>query len=102
MNKSELVADVVSQLKTKHISATDVNLMVDALINSITKGLKKGDTVRIVGFGSFSVVARAPRMGRNPKTGAEIHIPGVVVPKFKPGTGLKTAVANVKLKSKHH
>ena len=65
---------------------------VDAVLDSITKTLSRGEDVAITGFGTFMVVKRAARQGRNPKTGESIQIAASVKPKFKPGKGLKDAV----------
>ena len=89
MNKSELVAaisDATSLTKAQSAAA------LDSVITSITKALKKGDTVSLVGFGSFQVRKRAARTGRNPQTGAEIKIKASKIPTFKAGKALKDAV----------
>jgi DNA-binding protein HU-beta len=65
---------------------------LDATVESIKKALKKGDTVSLVGFGTFKVGKRAARNGRNPRTGAVIKIKAAKVPKFTAGKGLKDAV----------
>jgi DNA-binding protein HU-beta len=65
---------------------------VDAVLSSIAKSLKKGDEVRLVGFGTFSVAKRAASEGRNPRTGEKIKIPASKQPKFKAGKALKDAV----------
>jgi DNA-binding protein HU-beta len=65
---------------------------MDAMLGAVTKALKKGDSVTLVGFGTFSVRKRAARTGRNPQTGREIKIPAKKVPVFKPGKELKAAV----------
>ena len=62
------------------------------MIEALTEALKKGDTVTLVGFGSFYVGERAERKGRNPKTGEEITIPSAKTPKFRPGKALKDAL----------
>lgn len=89
MNKNDLVAQVAS---STGISKADSARAVDAVFDSITASLKSGDEVRLVGFGTFSVSRRAASTGRNPQTGATIHIPASMQPKFKPGKGLKEAV----------
>jgi DNA-binding protein HU-beta len=89
MNKSELasaVADAAGLEKGKAQAA------VDAVFSVITKELKQGGDVRLVGFGNFSVSKRAATTGRNPQTGAEVKIPARKVPKFSAGKGLKDAV----------
>jgi len=88
MNKSELikvVADVTCSKK-------EAGIAVNAVINAIAGALKKGGRVSLVGFGSFSVVKKAARKGRNPRTGKEIKIKAKKVPKFTPGKALKEAV----------
>jgi DNA-binding protein HU-beta len=89
MNKSELV-DAVAD--ASGLSKADSGRAVDALVKSVTKALKKGDTVSLVGFGTFSVRARAARTGRNPRTGETIKIKASKNPAFKAGKALKDAV----------
>ncbi len=89
MNKNDLVAHVAD---SADITKGDATKAVDAVFDSITAALKGGSSVALVGFGSFSVTARAARVGRNPKTGAEIKIAASKAPTFKAGKGLKDAV----------
>jgi DNA-binding protein HU-beta len=89
MNKNDLVNDVS---EASGLSKADAARAVDAVIDTITKALKKGDTVTIVGFGTFTVRARAAREGRNPQTGATIKIAASKNPTFKAGKALKDAV----------
>ena len=89
MNKNELVSAVADAAK---ISKGDAQSAVDAVFAVITGELKKGGDVRLVGFGNFSVSARAARTGRNPRTGETIKIKKAKVPKFRPGKALKDAV----------
>ena len=89
MNKNDLVAAVAN---SSGLSKSDAAKAVDAVFDSITDALKKGDEVRLVGFGTFSVADRAATTGRNPQTGATIQIPASKQPKFKAGKGLKDAV----------
>lgn len=89
MNKSDLVDAVAAQAD---ISKADASNAVDAVVDSITGALKKGDKVSLVGFGVFSVRERAARQGRNPKTGQSIQIPSGQTPGFKAGKALKDAV----------
>lgn len=89
MNKSELIESIAA---TAEISKGTAAAALDAATDTITKALKKGDTVTLVGFGTFSVGKRAARVGRNPKTGEEIKIKARKAPKFTPGKGLKDAV----------
>jgi DNA-binding protein HU-beta len=65
---------------------------LSGFLDSVTAALAKGDTVTIVGFGTFAVSKRAARKGRNPQTGASINIPASKVPRFKAGKDLKDAV----------
>ncbi|MFH1538926.1 MAG: HU family DNA-binding protein [bacterium] len=89
MNKAELV-ESISKKTGRPKSKTEAGL--NAAIDTITKALKKGDTVQLVGFGSFAVKKRAARAGVNPATGAKINIKAKKVPVFKPGAQLKRAV----------
>ena len=89
MNKSDLVEAIA---KSADISKAAAARALDSTIESITKALKKGDTVSLVGFGTFKVGKRAARNGRNPRTGATIKIKAAKVPKFSAGKGLKDAV----------
>lgn len=89
MNKSELI-EVIA--KDADISKAAAGRALDSAIAAITKSLKKGDDVTLVGFGSFSVGKRAARTGRNPQTGATIKIKAAKVPKFRAGKALKDAV----------
>ena len=91
MNKAELVAHVA---KESELSKDSAERAVDATFKNIEKALKGGDTVRIVGFGNFQVAQRKASIGRNPRTGAEVHIPASRVPKFRAGKALKEAVNN--------
>ncbi len=89
MNKAELI-DAIAK-KTKQ-TKTAVTTVINSFIDTIGAALKKGDKVAIPGFGTWSVVKRQARKGRNPKTGETIQIPGGKVPKFKAGNKLKAAV----------
>jgi DNA-binding protein HU-beta len=93
MNRKELV-DALSA-KTDSTKA-DAERNIAALIEIITATLKKGDSISLVGFGSFEVRKRAARTGRNPKTGAELKIKASKVPAFKAGASLKAAVNGAK------
>jgi DNA-binding protein HU-beta len=92
MNKQELVDAVAAKTGGSETAAAAT---VDALIGTITATVTKGDTVQLVGFGSFSTGARAARVGRNPATGAEIQIPAAKTVKFTAGKAFKDAVNNV-------
>lgn len=89
MNKTELIDHVA---ESADLSKADAARAVDAVIASVTKALKKGDSVTIVGFGTFQVRERAARTGRNPKTGDTINIAASKNPAFKAGKALKDAV----------
>ena len=89
MNKSDLI-DAIA--KSADISKASAGNALNAVIDSIKKALKKGDTVSLVGFGTFKVGKRAARTGRNPRTGEAIKIKAAKVPKFTAGKGLKDAV----------
>ena len=85
MNKAELIAKIADDAG---ITKTQANATVDAFVDAVTKTLKKGDKVTLVGFGTFSVSKRAARNGRNPQTGAVIKIKAKKVAKFKAGKEL--------------
>ncbi len=89
MNKNDLIAAVARDSGQTASAAAGV---VDAIFDEITSALKTGDEVKIAGFGSFSVAARAARSGRNPRTGETIQIAASKQPKFKAGKALKDAV----------
>ena len=89
MNKTELIDQVA---ESADLSKADAARAVDAVISSVTKALKKGDSVTVVGFGTVQVRERAARTGRNPKTGDTINIAASKNPAFKAGKALKDAV----------
>lgn len=89
MNKSDFVAAVAD---TAELSKADAGRAVDAVIDTVKKALKKGETITLVGFGTFSVRKRAARQGRNPQTGETIKIKASKSPAFKAGKGLKDAL----------
>ena len=89
MNKGELIDAVAGRAG---MSRADATKAVDGVLDAITATLASGGSVSLVGFGTFSVKARAARMGRNPRTGEAIHIAASNVPGFKAGKGLKDAV----------
>jgi len=90
LNKTELVDSVAAKT---HLTKAQSAEAIDAVLDAIEGALKAGDQVSLVGFGTFTVSERAARTGRNPRTGAEIQIPAAKQPKFRPGKGLKDAVA---------
>lgn len=89
MNKAELIDAVAA---STDLSKADATRAVESTLSAISGALSRGDSVALVGFGTFTVKQRAARMGRNPKTGAEIHIPASKVPGFKAGKALKESV----------
>ena len=89
MNKAEWVAEIA---KNTGLTKVDSERAMEALLSTVAATLKKGDEVRLVGFGTFSVAKRAATEGRNPRTGATIKIPASKQPKFKAGKGLKDAL----------
>lgn len=90
MNKTELVGALA---KASGMTQKDVTTVLELLIETIGKTLKKGEDITLVGFGTFKVGKRAARTGRNPKTGAPIQIKASKVPQFKAGKNLKEAIA---------
>ena len=89
MNKGDLIDAVAS---AAGLSKSEATKAVDATLDTIQSTLASGGSVSLVGFGTFSVKARAARMGRNPRTGEQIHISASNVPGFKAGKALKDAV----------
>lgn len=89
MTKQELVAKMAADANISKKAAEDA---LNSFINTVKKTLGKGQSVSLVGFGTFGVSKRNARKGRNPQTGAEINIPARKVPTFKAGKGLKDAV----------
>ena len=88
MNKQELIGSVTD---TTGLARGDVSKAVDAVFDSITSALQRGDEVRLVGFGTFTASQRKASTGRNPRTGEPMEIKATVQPKFKAGKGLKDA-----------
>ncbi|MCD4785585.1 MAG: HU family DNA-binding protein [Candidatus Eremiobacteraeota bacterium] len=89
LGKRDLVEEIA---KKADISKKDANLALNVILESIGEQLAKGNTVRLIPFGSFEVRHRKSRMGRNPRTGDEIKISARNVPAFKPGKALREAV----------
>lgn len=89
MNKTELTSAIADNAE---LSKADAGRALEGLIKAVKKALKSGDTVAIVGFGTFSVRKRAARTGRNPQTGATLKIKASKNPAFKAGKALKDAV----------
>jgi DNA-binding protein HU-beta len=89
MNKSELIDAIAS---ASHLTKADAGRALDGFIKAVEEALSKGDSVALVGFGTFEVKERAERKGRNPQTGEEITIKAAKIPSFKAGKALKDAV----------
>jgi len=89
MNKAEMIEQIA---QAAEISKSAAERAIDAMVVAIKSNLKKGNMVTLVGFGTFYVGKRAARIGRNPRTGAEIKIRAARVPKFRAGKALKDAV----------
>lgn len=90
VTKSELIEALARQLP--HLALKDVELAVKCVIEQMSETLSSGDRIEIRGFGSFSLHHRAPRMGRNPKTGEAVSLTAKYVPHFKPGKELRDRV----------
>lgn len=86
MNKAELVDKIA---ESSGLTKTNVEKVLDVTLETICKSIKKGEEVKLVGFGTFSKTKRKARTGRNPKTGEAIKIPSAWSPKFKPGSDFK-------------
>lgn len=89
MNKTELIESIA---KSADISKAAAGRALDGMVKAVTSSLKKGQMVTLVGFGTFYVGKRAPRSGRNPRTGEAIKIKAAKVPKFRAGKALKDAL----------
>lgn len=92
MTKSELIEKIAAQ--QDQLPAKDVELAVKLMLDHISQVLASGGRIEIRGFGSFSLHYRAPRVGRNPKTGDAVELPGKYVPHFKPGKEMRDRVNN--------
>jgi len=90
MIKSELIATLAEKLN--HLPEKDVEFAVKEILEHMTQTLQKGDRIEIRGFGSFSLHFRAPRVGRNPKTGEKVELDSKYVPHFRPGKELREKV----------
>ena len=89
MNKSELITAIAT---SADITKTDAEKALNGMVEAISETLAKGDTVTLIGFGTFSVSERAARTGRNPQTGKALTIAAKKVAKFKPGKALSDSV----------
>lgn len=97
MNKSELIEAIA---KSAELTKADAERALNATLDAVVKAVAKGDTVTLVGFGTFKPVKRAARAGRNPATGAALKIAASTAPKFTAGATFKSAVAGKKAKKK--
>ncbi len=105
MTKSELIERIVaaqSQISGSQLTSKDVELAVKTMIEQMSNALASGERIEIRGFGSFSLHYRAPRIGRNPKTGESVGLAGKYVPHFKPGKELRDRVNAALAKEKDH
>lgn len=89
MNRNELITAVAQK---SEMTKKDTERMLDSFTEVIREALVAGERIQMVNFGCFEVAERPARMGRNPQTGLEVHIPACKVPKFRPGKSLKEAV----------
>jgi len=89
MNKSDMIEHIA---QAAEMSKSAAERAVDAMVVAVKTSLRKGEAVTLAGFGSFFVAKRAARVGRNPRTGAEIRIQAARVPRFRPGKALKDAI----------
>ena len=90
MTRSELIASLAD--KNRHITQSDVELIVKAILDEMARHLSRGDRIEIRGFGSFELNQRPPRIGRNPKTGEAVLVPEKRAPHFKAGKELRERV----------
>ncbi len=89
MNKSELISHV---MESAGLGKAEATAAVNAVFDGITRSLTNGESVRLIGFGTFSVTERAEREARNPRTGDTIKVPAARLPRFRAGSALKDAV----------
>ncbi len=89
MNKAQLIEHIAAECK---LTKAQTERMLDTTLEAIKKTVKKGDEVKLVGFGTFTKAKRKARMGRNPQTGKAIKIPAMSYPKFRPGSEFKDIV----------
>ena len=90
MNRSDLIESLASKFGQMNLRYVDS--AVATILEAMNSAMVRGHRIEVRGFGSFSVINRAPRIGRNPRSGAQVHIPEKRVPHFKPGKALRTAV----------
>ncbi len=86
MNKAELIEKIA---ENSDLTKSNIEKVLDVTLQTICKSIKKGEDVKLVGFGTFTKMKRKARNGRNPQTGEQIKIPSAWAPKFKPGTDFK-------------
>lgn len=89
MNKAQLIEKIAMETK---VSKAQAEMLLDCTMENIKKAVKKGDDVKLVGFGTFTKAKRKARVGRNPQTGKAIKIPASNAPKFRPGAEFKALV----------
>jgi DNA-binding protein HU-beta len=89
MNKAQLIEKLAEETE---ISKVQAEAILDCCVDNIKKAVKKGDDVKLVGFGTFTKAKRKARVGRNPQTGKAIKIPASWAPKFRPGSEFKALV----------
>jgi DNA-binding protein HU-beta len=89
VNKSDMIQHIA---QAAEMSKSAAERAVDALVVAVKTSLRRGEAVTLAGFGSFHVAKRAARVGRNPRTGAQIRIQAARVPRFRPGKALKDAI----------
>ena len=94
MTKSDLIERLVAG--QTHLPPRDIETSVNAVLEHMSNSLVEGDRIEIRGFGSIGLRYRAPRIGRNPKTGESVSVPGKYVPHFKPGRLLRERVNKTK------
>lgn len=90
ITKSELIENIAA--KQNHLAYKDIELSIKSLLEQMSTSLSRGERIEVRGFGSFSLHFRPPRIGRNPKTGEAVSLPGKHVPHFKPGKELRERV----------
>lgn len=89
MNRKELVEAILKSKELNHLTKKDADAFINTMLDTVKKAVKKGDDVSLVGFGTFTKIKRAARMGVNPATGERIKIKAKTLPKFKPGKAWK-------------
>lgn len=90
MNRSTLVELIAARFS--HLGQSDAEFAVTTILDAMTDAMVRGQRIEVRGFGNFTVVHRAPRLGRNPRSGEPVNIPQMRLPHFKPGKALREAV----------